>query len=817
MNATVDKPRRIVALEVENIKRVIAVHITPDGNVVQITGKNRQGKQQPVSEPVLTPRGWVKIGSLRQGDEVIGADGRPTKVVGVYPQTTRETYLLTTSDGASTRCGPDHLWTVTRWNERSGEKDRVTETISTAELLRRGLRRGTGRKWELPVAEPVHFEDSGIELPIEPYTLGVILGDGHIEPTGYTTITSWDEEILDAVAPPDCWREEHAIGTGFWSRPLKHLELAGKRSWEKFVPRQYLFASIEARRSLLAGLLDTDGTAASSWAQFCSTSEDLADAVVHLASSLGYVCNKRDGVTKKYRYNGILKEGRTAWVVSIKSAEAPFTLARKLAAWAPSERTRFRFIDTIVRVDDEDSVCIQVVAKDGLYVTKDFILTHNTSVLDAIWWAIEGATHIQASPIRRGENKARIRLDLGDLIITRRFSAQEDGGYTTALSVETPDGAVFRRPQELLDKLVGALSFDPLAFSRMKPRDQFDALRKFVTEVDIADIDTQINAEYAQRTNVNRDLDRARTAADLIDVSDTPPAERVDEAALVTQLQEASDHNTVLERRTGNRARAESEIRQLREAADAALASIDREVESKEQGHAKYVADLERQIAELSARITAADEQLIADRKQITDDRNSVAAARRKQADALQAQMDGAEPLPPSKDTAALAAEVTAARESNKALDAWEQQRARKAEHAREAEALQKQSEELTAAMAEKTQQKQAAIARAHLPIAGIGFGDGFITLNGVPFEQGSDAEQLEASVAIAAALNPRLRVIRIRDGSLMDPDALQRLEEFAERMDFQVWVERVDVTGDVGFVIEDGHLKQAPTQEAAA
>src|SRR6185369_16671403 len=248
-----DKPLHIVSLTAENVKRLVAVSITPTGALVEIAGKNGAGKQQPVSEPVLTPKGWLPIGGIRVGDRVIGSSGYPIEVLGVFPQKERFTYRVTMGDGGVTRCGPDHLWTVHFWRSTGGRKEaeRVTETLTTLQLIDRGVRsnRGLSRRFAVKPVGPVQFADGGAEVPINPYALGIILGDGHIAETGYTTITSWDAEILDAMAV-DGWRSEHEIGTAAWSRPLRHLGLAGKRAWEKFVPRVYFRASVSDRLSV---------------------------------------------------------------------------------------------------------------------------------------------------------------------------------------------------------------------------------------------------------------------------------------------------------------------------------------------------------------------------------------------------------------------------------------------------------------------------------------------------------------------------------------------------------------------------------------
>lgn len=448
-----------------------------------------------------------------------------------------------------------------------------------------------------------------------------------------------------------------------------------------------------------------------------------------------------------------------------------------------------------------------------------------TSVLDAIWWAIEGASHIQTSPIRKGAKSARIRLDLGELIVTRKFAAKEDGGYTTSISVESPDGAAFKSPQKLLDDLVGELSFDPLTFASMKPKDQFDALRKFVSDADIEALDNQNRGDFQRRTDVNREMERERAAANAIGVADAPPAEPIDEPELTRKLQEAGDHNADIERRTANRSAHKEKIGRLRQVAAEKLAKIDVEkgsiaaqLDADEGDIQRQIDALHQQIAALQTRRAAVQERAVERMNEVRSSLTQASIAATSEADELQAELNAAEDLPPTTDTIALAQQLNAARESNKRLDAWEQDRARKLQHQRAADQLAQISDELTAKITARTQQKQAAIAKAHLPIDGLGFGDGFITLNGQPFEQASDAEQWEASIAIAAALNPRLRVIRVRQGALLDDDAMKRLEEVAERLDFQVWIERVDGSGTVGFVLEDGHLKDsAEAPEVAA
>ena len=164
-----------------------------------------------------------------------------------------------------------------------------------------------------------------------------------------------------------------------------------------------------------------------------------------------------------------------------------------------------------------------------------------SSVLDAIWWALAGTTHIQAVPIRKGENEARIRLDLGEIKVVRTFRKREDETFTTSIAVESTDGARYPSPQRMLDGLLGALSFDPLQFTRMDGKAQLEALKRFVPGVDFEAIERANKADYDRRTDVNRQVKALRAQASAIVVPADAPAERIDDAALVAQVLVTAD------------------------------------------------------------------------------------------------------------------------------------------------------------------------------------------------------------------------------------------------------------------------------------
>lgn len=395
-----------------------------------------------------------------------------------------------------------------------------------------------------------------------------------------------------------------------------------------------------------------------------------------------------------------------------------------------------------------------------------------TSVLDSIWWALAGTKHIQAVPIRRGADKARVRLDLGELTVERRFTAN---GST--LIVENAEGARYTSPQGMLDALLGALTFDPLAFVSQEPREQFATLRRLVPlDVDIDRLDDLNRADYDHRTEINREAQTRRAQANGITVLADLPAEPLDTAALTALIAGASKANAEIEQRRARRENVAREIASTRKLAN----------------------DQRDRAAALRAE---ADELEAEARKHAVG------------ADAFQARLDEAEPLPALVDTAALTRELQAAQTTNRQIEA----RARKIALIAEAEALTAQAAGLTTTMEAREAAKAEAITKAAMPVDGLGFdGDRAVTFNGIPFDQASTAEQLRVSVALAMAMNPKLRVIRIKEGSLLDADNVALIAAMARERDYQIWIERVDATGKLGVVIEDGLVAASPDGDAA-
>ncbi|WP_298442500.1 SNF2-related protein [Ferrimicrobium sp.] len=339
------------------------------------------GKAQPVTEPVLTPTGWQPIGNLRVGDEVIGSDGYPTRVLGVYPQKDRRVVRITMSDGSWTRCTPDHLWAVQRVQTRHAQ----WRTMSTSEIMDKGLiDKWRNRTWRIPMVQPVQY--SPTKCPIDPYVFGVILGDASINSKGHVCLCT-DLKTIEKLAVPGTIGYHKSSGIAYLNTTaladdLKQLGVAGCRAHEKFVPAVYLHGTVDDRLALLQGLLDTDGYAMpDGGAEFSSTSPLLVNAVAEIVESLGGVARGRRKSASAYTYGSERKTGKPAERINIKLPPplAPFRLARKLDTYVvPTKYPPTRLIASITPELDEDTVCIRVEADDQLYVTRDYIVTHNT-------------------------------------------------------------------------------------------------------------------------------------------------------------------------------------------------------------------------------------------------------------------------------------------------------------------------------------------------------------------------------------------------------------------------------------------------------
>jgi len=317
-------------------------------------------------------------------------------------------------------------------------------------------------------------------------------------------------------------------------------------------------------------------------------------------------------------------------------------------------------------------------------------------------------------------------------------------GDKSTLKVTLPDGSRPASPQKVLDGLLGKLSFDPLGFARLHQREQLDTLLS-LTGLDFSMIDRRRAQAFETRTDVNRLV--RDLEAQLKDAPVPPkgtPDEELNAATIIESVNRANDWQ-------------------------------------------RYVADKTSTIADAQRRIAELERELDDERRRLEDAAHLLAQA--------------PDPLP---DPAVYAAQLEDLEATNRNVRA-------KKERASLDERLGKQMADathLTSEIRTLDQQKEDMIKAADMPVKGLGLDEDGVTYLGVPFKQCSSAEQLRVSVAMAMALNPALRVIRITDGSLLDSSSLAVIEDMAQRHDFQVWIEKVDESGEVGVIIEDGEVK---------
>lgn len=352
----------------------------------------RLGKFQPLDSIVMTPTGQTTMGNLKVEDSVIGSNGLPTKVEAIYPQGLQDVYEVVFSDGSKTQCGDDHLWQVnTALRKWQGAKPfvkmlkEIKNDLFTSSVAASGKR---NNKWFIPLTKPVEFENQ--QLLIDPYVLGLLIGDGHIADEYRLTFATVDDDILIAVMN-EARRQgasitqangcNYRINSNAQLRGyLKSYGLIGKKSNDKFVPNQYKINSIENRLATLQGLMDTDG---SIWkngvVEYTTVSSKLAEDVKFLVQSLGGTVRTTMKMEPKYTYKGETLIGQPCYRLMIALNINPFRLGRKMIQWTPRKKYQpTRAIVAVNYLGKKECQCIKVAAADSLYATDEFILTHNT-------------------------------------------------------------------------------------------------------------------------------------------------------------------------------------------------------------------------------------------------------------------------------------------------------------------------------------------------------------------------------------------------------------------------------------------------------
>jgi DNA repair exonuclease SbcCD ATPase subunit len=365
-----------------------------------------------------------------------------------------------------------------------------------------------------------------------------------------------------------------------------------------------------------------------------------------------------------------------------------------------------------------------------------------SSVLDSIWYALGGKKAAQDKPIRDGEEKGEIELTMqsekGNYIVKRTFT--DKGSY---LSVTNSEGAKYSNPQELLDFIVGNLSFDPLEFSRMDAKKQVAELTK-VVGLDFSKLDEKKKQLTEERLIVGREEKALPTYSE----EEIKSAEEFSKKQKEVSVSELSSKLEWANTTRANYQMAFNKISNNNAAISEMKAKI--AILEDENSELNRVKDTTEDLDKLRASISEAD------------DVNRI--------------------IRQSKDVMDNVAKINAKRAEYKSL---------------------------TDAIKAVDDEKAEKLSKAKMPIKGLSWDEDKVLFNGIPYDQISSAEQLKVSMSIAMAANPKLRMLIIKDGSLLDGDNLKVIAEMTKGQDFQAWVEKVSDDDKIGIVIEDGEIKK--------
>lgn len=389
--------------------------------LVIVLAARQTGKEQGHSARIATPVGWTTMGQIKVGDKVCTPDGKIANVVEKYPQGLKDIYRITFDDGSYAECGLDHLWKVyirNKWEDTTyGGTYKVQEQVLTLREIithrNQQLQRKSSANYNvrIPLVERVAFEEKS--LPLDPYVLGLLLGDGCISVPNQVLFTTSDKILVETLNSGLSslgvvaekvnkgnrydYRIKRIMNTGknLLNEVLRTLDLRGTKSHTKFIPEQYKCASHEQRLALLQGLMDTDGTvqvrkSGTTCISYTTTSEQLRDDVQELVRSLGGKCSYRLRTPKNEHH-------KLAYdlFISIQKPKQCFRLERKQErcneTYRNGKETCVRkTIINISLVRQEEASCILIDNPDHLYITDQYTVTHNSWTVGAymLWYAM---------------------------------------------------------------------------------------------------------------------------------------------------------------------------------------------------------------------------------------------------------------------------------------------------------------------------------------------------------------------------------------------------------------------------------------------
>jgi len=403
------------------------------------------------------------------------------------------------------------------------------------------------------------------------------------------------------------------------------------------------------------------------------------------------------------------------------------------------------------------------IAPDGsLIVIGGKNAAGKSSVLDAILAAFAGKKELPPKMLRDGQEKGFIEIELDEYIIRRSFT--EKGG---SLKITNKDGAIFPSPQTMLNKLIGKISFDPLRFVNMTARDQVELLKN-ITGLDFEPLDEDRSECYEHRAASNREIKRLQGEVDGLKGSMPGPKDNMPERVSVQDLMRELDE---AQKTNAENRKQEQELVYC----ESAINNAETDCETIQSQIKQLQAQLKEKRAEIEKH------------KENRDQLENIVCALE------------------DVDEAEIKQKINSAQDINSFCDRIDRYK----QLVIAVEEQKKRSETLTKNINGIDQRKVEMVQKSKLPIENLSFDTSGVQYNGLPFEQASQAEQLQVSVALGLAANPKLKVLLIKDGSLLDEDNLKIVGDMAEKNDAQIWLERVGEGKEVSIVMEDGQVKE--------
>lgn len=370
------------------------------------SSRNGVGKAQPLTAKIKTPDGWTTMGDISIGDTVSTPDGKNAKVSGIFPQGKVQTYKIEFSDGRFTECCGDHLWKVfsCQWNKLKNNNGwKIINTKEMIELMKKSQSQTNYLYIELLSSDSIN----DVELPLDPWKIGFMLGAGDFRDGFKFTTTDEEcvnfmtENLLEGHSLKHYGKYNYTISVGRcglkenkYQRISTDLGLWDTSSETKFIPEIYKNSSINQRKELIQGLMDSDGYVSKNGSLSYSTvSIQLANDLVEVVRSIGGIASIKEKQTY-YTYKGEKKKGKLSYTVKIRYSNPRelVRLPRKLERIPEDyqyKNLRLK-VENINQIEDKESQCIMIDSEEHLYITDDYIVTHNTTVLQAIHWVIFG-------------------------------------------------------------------------------------------------------------------------------------------------------------------------------------------------------------------------------------------------------------------------------------------------------------------------------------------------------------------------------------------------------------------------------------------